>query len=235
MADSAPTLQDLETVVSDDPGPESVADALREAMSGAADAGGDDTAAEDAAAAARERDERGRFKAAEAAQGADPSADKGEPEEGAPQAAAGDEKDDTDDVIDPRPEWSLEDQNAFRALPPAAQKMVMAKIEAADKQASDVSQAGQKYQRLDGVLKENAEYLARRGLDEATAVKNLFVLAQAADKNPVAFIQWMAQDRGIDLARLVASTQGEGQSQDDAANENPVVRELRGQIGQLQG
>lgn len=231
MAEKAPTLAELEGVVEEDTGPESVADSLREAMAEASNAQDEaadsaDTRAADESAAGRARDASGRFKAAgeegkPAAKAED--GNEAEPEPGKPVAAQEPEP------LEPRPEWTLEEQKAFRELPAPAQKMLMERVSAVDKKAGEVEQRAQRYQRLDVVLKEQRESLAKKGLDEATAVHNLFVLADLADAKPLEFIQWLAKDRGIDLAQVFA---GKPAAADDGTAD-PVVAELRGEIATL--
>ena len=141
--EEGPTLGELEEVVAADPGPESVVDSVREAME-AAEAPEAEAAAEapenvegeegtepketpeaePESEDGRERDEKGRFVAKdgtpEEAAEATPEVEPVEPVADPAQAAATE-----DEPLDPRPEWTLEKQEAFRALPVEAQRILL--------------------------------------------------------------------------------------------------------------
>jgi hypothetical protein len=63
--------------------------------------------------------------------------------------------------------------------------------------------------------------------------QSLVTLREMANKNPLGFIQWYAQQRGIDLRQLV---QGAQQGEMPAGDQNPLVQEvlqLRNQVQQF--
>ena len=56
---------------------------------------------------------------------------------------------------------------------------------------------------LEQVLAPRRERFAMDGMTDVQAVQQLFALSDAAEKDPAAFIQWFAQQRGVDLSSLV--------------------------------
>lgn len=194
-----------------------------------------ETAAETAAAAEkRARDEKGRFVAKEGEAEA-PKADARpakvvtEPIASArgqePVVAA----DVPDELLEPLPEWSAADHEAFRALPPAQQKFILDKAQAAAKAAEEAQSKYGRYAPLDEILGPRRQHLAINGLDDIAYVKQLTALSDFAANDPAAFARWFIQNRGIAPEQIWPADGGIEQQMD------PAVQALRQELDSLKG
>lgn len=84
-----------------------------------------------------------------------------------------------------------------------------------------------KYGALDNVLSERSQMLAVNYGSVEQGLNALFQLSDFASQDPVKFIQWFAQQRGISLPN--------GQHEGQAQPESNAIRELQGRINDLQG
>jgi hypothetical protein len=117
------------------------------------------------------------------------------------------------------------DPTVFAALPVETQQQVARTM--AD--VAEKSARYQSYDQLEQVIGPRRQAWAINGVSEAQAVNQLLALSDFAGKSPPDFIQWFAGQHGIDLSAL---------TQQNADNEqfvDPVVQELREQVGHLTG
>jgi hypothetical protein len=56
---------------------------------------------------------------------------------------------------------------------------------------------------IEQILAPRRKDFAMQGMDDATALNHLFALSDLADRDPQRFVQWFAQQRGLDMASLV--------------------------------
>lgn len=209
MADAGPTLEQIDSalaeVKSDD-----VRDQLRAGLSAGEDKSspppdtGSKAPPADGGDKGAPRDEHGRF-APKTDAAASPPADDGAkpPADGKPPAAAAPPADDNKPVA-PRPEWSPEDHKKFHVLPPDAQKFVLGIAERHAKAESEARVAAARYSEVEAVLAPRRPTFAQRGRTEGQVLTQLFALSDFANRDPVGFISMIAQDRGIDLAKVAA-------------------------------
>lgn len=208
--DDAPTLGELNAEPDD--APDTVADALREAMNAAPDdapPAGDDASA---------GDEPTRDDDPDAAAAADDDAGDG--------ADATDDGAGDDDVIEPAADWTLEEQEAFRALPAEQQKFVMDRI-------TPASELQTRYTALDELVAPRKDAWARDGMDEVGAIRQLLALSDFAAQNPAEFLNWFAEQRGLTLAD---DPEKPADGQDDPAKQyadDPIVQGLYSRINEL--
>ncbi len=183
--------------------------------------------------AVRPRDAQGRFLAKDGSVDADQSekpvkeADKAPAESvqaEAPVVAA----DVPDELLEPLPEWSAADHEAFRALPPAQQKFILDKATAAAKREQDATAKASQYAAIEEILAPRREHLAINGLNDATYLKQLTTLSDWAARDPKGFVQWFAQNRGITPEELWPVEGGQPQL-------DPVLASMKQEIDNLKG
>ena len=175
--------------------------------------------------AATDRDERGRFAAktapeAEGQEGTEelPGAPEDESSEPATEA-------DTDQGNDPSAEpaeqplsppdrWSAEWKTQFASLPREAQQVLLERETEYNKGFTQTSQEAaalrKQYEPLEQVLGPRRQNWQMQGMNETQAVGQLLAISDYADKDPAGFIQWFAQQRGINLSGQTGQ-QPEGQ------------------------
>lgn len=118
-----------------------------------------------------------------------------------------------------------QEQEQFKALPAEIQQHVGRTMEAVHAQRARYSEYDQLEQHLFGPRRQA---WAQQGMNSVTALNQLFSLSDFAGRDPTQFVLWFADQHKIDLdAALDARDQ-------QNANVDPAVRELRGQVQQLQ-
>ena len=104
---------------------------------------------------------------------------------------------------------SAKDREAFAALPSEQQKWMSDRAkeqEAAFTQKTmDLADKSKSFDRLEQVLGPRRQQLAMEGMDDSTAVGQLFALSDFANTDPVGFVKHICQARGIPLAALTES------------------------------
>ena len=171
-------------------------------------------------APSRSRDERGRFAPKE------PEAEPAAPLEAkSPQAKAPPAVQPSEPLqaLSPPKHWKPEHKAEFVSLPPALQKAILDNEGETDKARAELSERGQNYQRLEQVIGPRRQQWAMHGLDEATAVHQLLAVSDALNKDPYRTIAWLAQDRGVDIARLAAAMSGGQQQAPQGVNQQPSI------------
>lgn len=93
----------------------------------------------------------------------------------------------------------------------------------------EVSEQPRSNDAIEQVLAPRREALAMQGLDDAQAVRQLFALSDYADRDPQGFVQWFAQQRGLDMTSLVPQQPTE--EVDEFAD--PDVVTLRNELRQI--
>lgn len=132
--------------------------------------------------------------------------------------------------------WKPEAKAAFASLPELVKAEVLRRekevAQGFDAKANEIKQARAAVEALEPVIGPHRQYLAQVAGSVEQGVKNLLDTAREAERNPMGFIQWFAQQKGIDL----------GTMQQQPAGDNPVVAQLqqevyglRGQLQQLVG
>lgn len=183
-----------------------------------------DAAVDDAPDTGQPRDDHGRFASKTPAQN-----------EAADGAADTDGPPAEPEAMDPPADWKVDEQEMFRGLDPKAQAFVLGRYKdmQADytKKTETVAQQQKRLDRLEQVLGPRRDEIARRGLDEATAVNQLFALAEWAEKNPADYMKWFAQATKVDLAQFGAAPTSD--DDDDDAYTDPTVAALKQQVSDL--
>lgn len=122
----------------------------------------------------------------------------------------GDETEETQTITAPQ-SMSAKDREAFYKLPPEQQKWVSerAKQQEADYTRKTMEAAEQRkaYDRLEQIIAPRRQQLAMQGMDDSTAIGQLFALSDFANANPVGFVRYLLEQRGIPLSALTQTGQ----------------------------
>lgn len=111
--------------------------------------------------------------------------------------------------------WKQDYAPKWDALPPDIADFLAEQESARERQ---VMEGVEKYRGLSqyaeglrDVIAPHEQILTQQYGSVAAGVKQLFAISNAAAQNPLEFIQWFAQQRGIDLASLAPQAQGQPQ------------------------
>lgn len=115
------------------------------------------------------------------------------------------------EAIAPPQSMSAKDREAFHALPPEQQRWISERVKQQEadytKKSMEIADQRKAYERLDQILAPRKQQLAMAGMDESTAIGQLFALSDFADRDPGGFIRYLANQRGLDLNSLLAGGQ----------------------------
>ena len=150
-----------------------------------------------------------------------------EPDEGAPEVNDDPppdepEGDDTDideggdpdkTVISPPQSMSAKDREAFYQLPPESQQWIADRAQeqeaAFTKKTMELAEQRKSFDALEKVIAPRRQQLAMDGMDEGTAVGQLFALSDFANSDPVGFVRHLFNARNIPLSALTESGGGQ--------------------------
>lgn len=128
---------------------------------------------------------------------------------------------------------SAKDREAFYALPPDQQKWLADRAKqqeaAFTKKSMELAETRKGYDRLESILEPRRQQLRMQGMDESTAIGQLFELSDYAERDPVGFVKYLFSNRGIPLEALTEGSQADAQYQAD-----PRFTQLQQQTNQLQ-
>lgn len=119
--------------------------------------------------------------------------------------------------------WSAEEKALWPTLTPAAQAAITRREKAALDGFSQKSAELKRYEALEGVIGPRRMALSAQYGDEAKAVQTLFALSDYAAQDPIGFLRYYAQQRGVDLASLV----GTPSAQQEQVSADPTVAALQ--------
>jgi len=129
-------------------------------------------------------------------------------EDSADEAEDGDKPAKEQTIIAPQ-SMSAKDREAFAALPPESQKWLADRAkeqEAAFTQKTmDLASKSKGFDKLEQVLGPRRQQLAMDGMDDGTAVGQLFALSDFANTDPVGFVKYLFNARQIPLTALTES------------------------------
>lgn len=147
--------------------------------------------------------------------------------------------------LEPPVDWSLEQQTAFRALAPEAQKFVMDRVGEFSPKVQEAKETSQKYSGIQQLLDPMRDGWAREGLDEVGGLRQLIGLSTYAGQQPVNFVRWFMQTRGITPQQVFGQPgpqpaqggggqqQGTQPSPQPQPSQDPQVARLTQQVEQL--
>ena len=101
---------------------------------------------------------------------------------------------------------SAKDREAFYELPPASQKWLVDRVKQQEgdytRKSTEVAEQRKYYDKIEQVIAPRRQQLALDGMDDGTAVGQLFALSDFASADPVGFTRYMFEQRGIPLSAL---------------------------------
>lgn len=157
---------------------------------------------EPSTAAARARDERGRF--ASANQVSEP-------------ATRTEASEAPSEPIAPPYSWSAEQKELFSQLPRQMQEYVSKREQEREsligRKSQETTAIKQKYAQVDRLVEQYGDTFKRANLDPMQGIENLILAQQYLDKDPVGALQLMAQSYGLDLSQLASNTEQPVQQQ----------------------
>lgn len=127
--------------------------------------------------------------------------------------------------VAPPVHWNGAGKIKWEKLPQDIQRQI-----AQDYQQRQVSDA--RLQQLDSILSPRKDSLTRMYGSEAAAVHQLFQLSDYAEKNPVEFIKWFAQQRGVNLTNLAPQAQQEP-APEAYQSQDPALQTVVQQVAEL--
>ena len=213
----------------------SMAEAMATTMGEAFDAaqvGPDDVpAAAPEATPSPARDESGRFVGSDDTEipAADLAGEKpGEPEAETPAAQTPEtgEGEALDAPIIPPGSWTAEEREVFTALPPDVQAIISQREGERDagltQKATELADQRKQYDDIEAAIAPRREQFRLEGLTDAQAITQILALEKSARAEPAQFIQWFADQRGINLKALVNT----GAADTDGDYADPAVEAI---------
>lgn len=227
MKDGDFSADDLRGVLDDDPGPETVRDAIMAAMQ--ADGAGDEPTpfAPPADTDEPTDDDRAPGGAAEPQGGQEAaSGDDGKGNGGkAPEAG--------NEHVTPPADWSAAEHEMFHKLAPEAQRFVLDKAKSfqADytKKTEEVARERERFASLDKVIAPRVAGWKMNGWEPAQALDRLMAISDFASQRPAEFVAWFAKENKVDLAALAPKPV----APEEDEYVDPQVKALRDEIAAL--
>ena len=106
---------------------------------------------------------------------------------------------------------SAKDRESFYKLPPENQKWISDRVKAQEsdytRKTMNLAEQRKNHDKLEQAIAPRRQQLAMDGMDEGTAVGQLFALSDFANSDPVGFTRYLFNQRGIPLSALTANAQ----------------------------
>jgi len=108
---------------------------------------------------------------------------------------------------------SAEDREKFDALPPESQKWLSDREQQREadysRKTTELAERGKSYDRLEQVIAPRRPGFAVDGMDDATAVSQLFALSDMASQDLLGFTRYLFNARGVPLSALTEPSAGD--------------------------
>jgi valyl-tRNA synthetase len=124
--------------------------------------------------------------------------------------------------------WSSDVDELWATLPPKAQEIIAKRESEAHKRITELGEVAKTAEPIKDVLEPLQRASARMGLPPGEGLKLLLAADDYLARDPVAAIQWLAQQSGVDLSRFGQSTKSE------QAESAPEVSALNQKIAHLE-
>lgn len=115
----------------------------------------------------------------------------------------------SDEAIQPPQSMSAKDREAFYQLPPDQQKWLTEREKqmTADytRKNMEVAEKAKTYDKLEQIIAPRRQALAMQGMDDSTAIGQLFAYSDFAERDPVGFARYLLEQRQIPLSALTES------------------------------
>lgn len=122
--------------------------------------------------------------------------------------------------------WSQDAKAAWAALPPAVQQAVLKRESEASSGIKSYSERVKALEPIERVIGPRAQALASEFGSVDKGIETLFQISDFANRDPAQFIQWYAQNTGLDLSKLATGAQPQPV--------DPQIAQLHGQVSALQ-
>lgn len=133
-----------------------------------------------------------------------------------------------DQTITAPQSMKAEDREAFYALPTEQQKFLSDRMQEQEasftKKSMELAEQRKSYDKFEQIIAPRRQELALNGMDESTALGQLFALSDFANKDPLEFTRYLLNQRGIPVTAL---TEPSGQATADPQLQ-AVMSELNG-------
>ncbi len=110
--------------------------------------------------------------------------------------------------------WTRSQKRAFYKLPENLQSAIAHSMERTEQdlqaQLEEVRVYQERYADVDRILAPRREYMERQGISPAMLVEQMLNLSDWGDRDPMALINWFAQQKGIDLRQAFGAPSGAG-------------------------
>ena len=147
-------------------------------------------------------------------------------EESAPVEQSASEEAQTDDVVDEATDidtesegsepdnqtitapqsMSAKDREAFYTLPPESQQWISDRVKSQEadytRKTMEVAEQRKMYDKLEQAIAPRRQQFAMSGMDDSTAIGQLFALSDYAESDPVGFSRYLLNQRGIPISAL---------------------------------
>jgi hypothetical protein len=124
---------------------------------------------------------------------------------------------------------SAKDRETFTSLPPEQQRWISDRAKeqesAFTQKTMELADQRKGYDKLDQVLAPRRQQLALDGMDDSTAVGQLFALSDYANNDPIGFVKYMMNARQIPMSALTES----------AGPQQPIDPQLAAMQQKMQG
>ena len=134
-----------------------------------------------------------------------------------------------DQTITAPQSMSAKDREAFTTLPPEQQKWISDRAKeqesAFTQKTMELAEQRKGYDKLDQILAPRRQQLALDGMDDSTAVGQLFALSDYANNDPIGFVKYMMNARQIPMSALTES----------AGPQQPIDPQLAAMQQKMQG
>lgn len=105
-------------------------------------------------------------------------------------------------AIPPPQQWSAEAKEKWANVPPDVQEIIAKREAESHKAISDLGQKASAFDTLHEVITPHMERIRAEGQRPHEYINNLFAADAALAQDPLGFIRYVAQAKGIDLAQL---------------------------------
>ena len=135
-----------------------------------------------------------------------------------------------EEAIEAPSHWPQADRDMFAKQTPEGKTWLLARHKAMEadytKKTQDAGSARRYKDQLDEVFAPYREAMARDGIDDVTAIKQLVAAHDYLQKDPINGINWLAQRYGIDLKQATEGVSGDAQ--------NPELVSMKNRFAQLE-
>jgi len=101
---------------------------------------------------------------------------------------------------------SAKDREAFYTLPPESQQWISDRVKSQEadytRKTMEVAEQRKMYDKLEQAIAPRRQQFAMGGMDDSTAIGQLFALSDYAESDPVGFSRYLLNQRGIPISAL---------------------------------